>query len=152
MVARAERSARNANENQTLWCERVLRQETSIVHVFGKGDTELPVRYPSSSAQLPLQSRVECPDRSVRALRSPVDWSPRPVPETASRLKDLRNHRAEVETHLDWSGLYPEEFCFNGGRSRPRGRIYRVSKEEFQEKELVPSVGRASRPSGWRYD
>jgi len=29
------------NENQTLCCERVLRQETSIVPIFGIGDTEL---------------------------------------------------------------------------------------------------------------
>src|SRR6267143_5954932 len=46
-------------ENQTLCCERVLRQETSIAYIFGKVATELPVLYSGSSAQLPLQSRVD---------------------------------------------------------------------------------------------
>ena len=49
-------------QNQTLWCERVLRQETSIVPIFEIGATELLVRYPSSSAQLPLQSCVDSPE------------------------------------------------------------------------------------------
>src|SRR2546428_13632064 len=46
-------------QNQTLCCERVPRQETSIVHIFGIGAVELRVVYPSSSAQLPLQSCVD---------------------------------------------------------------------------------------------
>jgi len=73
-----------------------------------------------------------------------------PALETALRLKDLRNSRAGIKTELFYSGLDSEEFGFNGGRSYPRGRIHRVSKEEFQEKELVPSDRRASRLSGWR--
>jgi len=49
------------NENQTLCCERVLRQETSIVHVFEIGATKPLVWYSSSSAQSPLQSCVDSP-------------------------------------------------------------------------------------------
>jgi hypothetical protein len=124
------------NENQTLCCERVLRQETSIVRISGIGDTEPLVQDPSSPAQLPLQF---C-----------VDAQCSPAFETALRLKDLRNMRARVETESFYSGLDSEEFWFNGGRSHPRGRIHRVSKEEFQENELVPSDRRASRLSGWR--
>jgi hypothetical protein len=59
---------------------------------------------------------------------------------TALRLKDSIDSRAGVETEFFYSCLDSEEFCFNGGRSGRRGRIYRISKEEFQEKELIPNV------------
>jgi len=124
------------NENQTLCCERVLRQETSIVRISCIGTIELRVPVSSSCAQLPLQSCVEAQCS--------------PALETALRLSDLRNSRAGIKTGLFYSGLDSEEFGFNAGRSYPRGRIHRVSKEEFHEKELVPSDRRASRLSGWR--
>jgi hypothetical protein len=59
---------------------------------------------------------------------------------TTLRLKDWIDSRAGVETESFYSRLDSEEFCFNGGRSGPRGRIYRVSEEEFEEKELVSDV------------
>ena len=46
-------------------------------------------------------------------------------------------NEAEVETESFYSGLDSEESCFNGGRYGPRGRIYSVSEEEVQEKELL---------------
>ena len=58
---------------------------------------------------------------------------------TVCGLKDLRNSGAGIETESFYSRLDSEEFCFNGGRSHLRGRIHRVSQEEFQEKELIPS-------------
>ena len=143
------------NENQTLCCERVPRQETSIVHIFGIGAIEPRVRYPSSGAQLPLQSCVDSAGEfanslrdcatfrqlvSVPKLRSPMKMQYLLASGTAVRLKDRRNCRAGVETESFYSCLDSEEFCFNGGRSRPRGRICRVAEEEFQEKELVPDV------------
>lgn len=57
---------------------------------------------------------------------------------TTFRLKDWRDCNAGVETESFYSSLDSEEVCFNGGRSRPRGRIYRIAEEEFQEKELIP--------------
>jgi len=69
---------------------------------------------------------------------------------TVCGLKDLKNGGAGIETESFYSGLDSEEFRFNVGRSHPRGRIHRISQEEFQEKELVPSDRRASRLSGWR--
>src|SRR5437879_11895016 len=45
-------------QNQTLCCERVPRQETRA-RIFTIGSTELRVRYRSSGAQLPQQSRVD---------------------------------------------------------------------------------------------
>jgi hypothetical protein len=67
------------------------------------------------------------------------------------KLKDSGYRRAGVETEF----LYPcpdsEEFCFNGGPLPPGGRIHRVSKKEFQEKELISDVGRASGFGCWRY-
>src|SRR2546426_10811572 len=101
------------NENQTLCCERVLRQETSIVCISGIGSAELFGRGSSSCAQLPLHSCVE-------ALRSPGL-------EAALRLKGRRNSRAGIETELFYSGLDSEKFCFDGGRSCPRRWVYRVS-------------------------
>jgi len=76
----------------------------------------------------------------VPKLRSPTK-APYPVGSwTTFRLKDRKFSRAGVEIESFYSGLDSEEFCFNGGRSRPRGRIYRVAEEEFQEKELFPDV------------
>jgi hypothetical protein len=141
-------------ENQTLWYERVLRQET-IVLVFGIGATELFVWRPSSSAQLPLQSCVDwapgfanswrdcgTPTQrvAVSKLRSPTKTPYRLGSVTTFRLKGRIDCRAGVETRSFYSCLNSEEFCFNGGRSRPRGRIYRIAEEEFQEKELIPGV------------
>jgi len=152
------------NENQTLCCERVLRQETTRVHIFGIGTIELRILGPSSCAQLPLHSCVDCakvrakpcrrvaPRQTERELRLRSLFG-RTCPQssgTVSRLKDRRNSRAGIETESFYSGLDSEEFCFNGGRCHPRGRVYRISQEEFQEKELVPSDRRASRLSGWR--
>jgi len=154
-------------ENQTLWCERVLRQETSIARCFDLGATELPGWYRGSSAQLPLQSCVDSAvgfgdsqrNRAtfgelevVRSLCSPTK-APCPVGSgTTVRLKDWGDSRCRVETESFHSRLDSEEFCFNGGRSRLRGRIYRIAEEEFQEKELIPDARRALRLSGWRYD
>src|SRR3989441_12939565 len=45
-------------QNQTLCCEPVPRQET-IARIFTIGATELRVVYPSSCAQLPLESCVD---------------------------------------------------------------------------------------------
>jgi hypothetical protein len=56
------------NENQTLCCERVLRQETSIVYIFGIGTIELRSLCSSSCAQLPLHSCVDC----SKGIRSSV--------------------------------------------------------------------------------
>ena len=53
-MARAERTARIADVEQTLCCERVLRQETSIVHISSIGAIELRVLVSSSCAELPL--------------------------------------------------------------------------------------------------
>ena len=143
------------NENQTLWCERVLRHETSIVHVFEIGATELPAWYSSSSAQLPLQSCVDSQGEPVSLWRDRASFrkralvpklrSPTKPPnllgsETTLRLKERIDSRGGVETESFYSCLDSEEFCFNGGRSRPRGRIYRMAEEEFKEKELIPEV------------
>jgi hypothetical protein len=76
----------------------------------------------------------------VWKLRSPTKTPNLLAFGTALRLKDSIDSGAGVETESFYSRLGSEEFCFNGGRSRPRGRIYRVSKEEFQEKELVSDV------------
>ena len=151
-------------ENQTLWCERVLRQETSIVHFFGIGAIELRVRYPSSGAQLPLQSCVDSKaSHSHRASSLPV-WLQQAqrlrsstrtlgplVSETAARLKDRRDCGAGVETEFFYSCLNSEELWFKGGRSYRRGRIHSISEEELDEKQLIPEMRRISRVSGWRY-
>ncbi len=122
------------NENQTLCCERVLRQGT-IVRISGIGAIELRVLVSSSCAESPLQSCVDRAEtladfRSCRTptwpelalrLRSPFGRSSAQSSGTVSRLKDRRNSRAGVETEFFYSGLDSEEFCFNGGRYCPRG-------------------------------
>jgi len=141
-------------QNQTLCRERVPRQET-IAHIFGIGAIELRVRYSSSSAQLPLQSCVDSARRFVnskgdcaiftqRLLVWGLPSSARTLCPLASgvalRLKDGIDSRAGAETERFYSCLDSEEFCFNGGRFSLRGRICRILKEEFQEKELIPNV------------
>jgi len=60
-MARAERPARFADGEPDSLVRASSSAETSIVHVFEIGATELLARYSSSSAQLPLQSCVDLP-------------------------------------------------------------------------------------------
>src|SRR5438552_10653872 len=46
-------------------CERVLRQETSIVHISSIGTIELSRKGPSSCAQLPMHTCVDCSKDSL---------------------------------------------------------------------------------------
>jgi hypothetical protein len=78
--------------------------------------------------------------QQVRRLRSPIKAPYLLGSRTTFRLKDWGDCRAGVETESFYSSLDSEEFCFNGGRSRPRGRIYRIAEEKFQEKELIPDI------------
>lgn len=109
-------------ENQTLLCERVLRQETSIVPVFGIGTTELFLLNRSSSAQLPLQSCVELFSRTSSAdragfwrslyLRSLRSSRRSPLLEgsgTTFRLKCRITNVAEVGTASLYARLDSEE-------------------------------------------
>jgi len=72
MVARAERSARVADVEPILVVVSEFLAETSIVHPFEIGASELLARCSSSSAQLPLQSCVGlagrlCDSRTARS-------------------------------------------------------------------------------------
>ena len=116
-------------------CERVLRQETSIVRISGIGAIELRVLVSSSCTESPLQSCVDRAEtladfRCCRTptwpelalwLRSPFGRSCVQSSGTVSRLKDRRTCGAGVDAELLYLGLDSEKFCFNGGRYCPRG-------------------------------
>ena len=127
------------NENQTLCCERVLRQETSIVRISAIGDTEPLVQDSSSPPQLPPHS---CMDAQCSSAL-----------ETAPRLKDSSYQRGQSRNRipllgsrlrrvlLQWGPLPPArqspsciEGRVSGKRTRPR---WPKSLEAWRLEELL---------------